>query len=160
MSARVHLINPSELSFGVAVITPRWLYVLAAATGSRWGDPNLIDETLDQVDHVPCSVAAFNQIQGRFHEAQRREAHLAQQQFVGAQANFVFARYRRRFEVRWLPSARLSGGAVAGALLVVLLVAAPTRVGASPRKGSSRATSCCWRRCCSLRSSPRRCTRA
>ncbi len=50
MSARVHLINPSELSFGVAVITPRWLYVLAAATGSRWGDPNLVDETLDQVD--------------------------------------------------------------------------------------------------------------
>ena len=50
MSARVHLINPSELSFGVAVITPRWLYVLAAATGTRWGNPNLVDETLDQVD--------------------------------------------------------------------------------------------------------------
>ena len=47
---RVHLINPSDLSFGVAVITPRWLYVLAAATGSRWGDPHLVDETLDQVD--------------------------------------------------------------------------------------------------------------
>ena len=55
MSARVHLINPSELSFGVAVITPRWLYVLAAATGSRWGDPNLVDETLDQVD--PAVIA-------------------------------------------------------------------------------------------------------
>ena len=50
MSARVHLINPSELCFGVAVITPRWLYVLAAATGSRWGDPHLVDETLDHVD--------------------------------------------------------------------------------------------------------------
>ena len=36
---RVHLINPSDVSFGVAVITPRWLYVLAAATGTRWGDP-------------------------------------------------------------------------------------------------------------------------
>ena len=35
MSSRVHLINPSNLSFGVAVITPRWLYVLAAATGTR-----------------------------------------------------------------------------------------------------------------------------
>ncbi len=56
MSGRVHLINPSELSFGVAVITPRWLYVLAAATGSRWGDPNLVDETLDQVD--PTTIAA------------------------------------------------------------------------------------------------------
>ena len=37
-------------SFGVAVITPRWLYVLAAATGSRWGDPVIVDETLDPVD--------------------------------------------------------------------------------------------------------------
>jgi radical SAM superfamily enzyme YgiQ (UPF0313 family) len=47
---RVHLINPSNLSFGVAVITPRWLYVLAAATGTAWGDPHLMDETLDPVD--------------------------------------------------------------------------------------------------------------
>ena len=29
---RVHLVNPSDVSFGTAVITPRWLYVLAAAT--------------------------------------------------------------------------------------------------------------------------------
>jgi hypothetical protein len=50
MSPRVHLINPSELSFGVAVITPRWLYVLAAATGTRWGDPFIVDETLDALD--------------------------------------------------------------------------------------------------------------
>jgi radical SAM superfamily enzyme YgiQ (UPF0313 family) len=46
----VHLINPSHVSFGVAVITPRWLYVLAAATGTRWGDPHLIDETLEATD--------------------------------------------------------------------------------------------------------------
>ena len=50
MSTRVHLVNPSDLAFGVAIITPRWLYVLAAATGSRWGDPHLVDETLDPVD--------------------------------------------------------------------------------------------------------------
>jgi hypothetical protein len=25
---RIHLINPSHASFGVGVITPRWLYVL------------------------------------------------------------------------------------------------------------------------------------
>ncbi len=50
MNLRVHLINPSHLSFGVAVITPRWLYVLAAATGTRWGDPRIIDETLEHVD--------------------------------------------------------------------------------------------------------------
>lgn len=47
MPPRVHLINPSELSFGVAVITPRWLYVLAAATGVRWGAPHIVDETLE-----------------------------------------------------------------------------------------------------------------
>jgi radical SAM superfamily enzyme YgiQ (UPF0313 family) len=50
VSARVHLINPSNLSFGVAVITPRWLFVLAAATGTKWGDPHLVDETLDPID--------------------------------------------------------------------------------------------------------------
>ena len=49
-SPRVHLINPSDVSFGVAVITPRWLYVLAAATGSEWGDPCLVDETLERTD--------------------------------------------------------------------------------------------------------------
>ena len=50
MSARVHLINPSDVSFGVAVITPRWLYVLAAATGTAWGDPVIVDETLEALD--------------------------------------------------------------------------------------------------------------
>jgi radical SAM superfamily enzyme YgiQ (UPF0313 family) len=48
--SRVHLVNPSTKSFGVAVITPRWLYVLAAATGTKWGDPRIIDETLDPID--------------------------------------------------------------------------------------------------------------
>jgi radical SAM superfamily enzyme YgiQ (UPF0313 family) len=47
---RVHLINPSHVSFGVAVITPRWLYVLAAATGTEWGDPHLVDETIAPLD--------------------------------------------------------------------------------------------------------------
>jgi radical SAM superfamily enzyme YgiQ (UPF0313 family) len=47
---RVHLVNPSKQSFGVAVITPRWLYVLASATGTRWGNPNIVDETLDPLD--------------------------------------------------------------------------------------------------------------
>src|SRR5918993_406330 len=47
---RIHLINPSDVSFGVAVITPRWLYVLAAATPRQYGDPNIVDETLEQLD--------------------------------------------------------------------------------------------------------------
>ena len=46
----VHLINPSDNSFGTAVITPRWLFVLAAATPQSFGDPNLVDETLEQLD--------------------------------------------------------------------------------------------------------------
>jgi len=46
----VHLINPSEVSFGTAVITPRWLYVIAAATPESFGDPWLVDETLAAVD--------------------------------------------------------------------------------------------------------------
>jgi tRNA A37 methylthiotransferase MiaB len=47
---RVYLLNPSHVSFGVAVITPRWLYVLAAATGTEWGDPIIVDESLDPID--------------------------------------------------------------------------------------------------------------
>ena len=46
----VHLINPSHVSFGIGVITPRWLYVLAAATPSRYGSPALADETLEPLD--------------------------------------------------------------------------------------------------------------
>ena len=45
----VHLINPSSVSFGTAVITPRWQYVLAAATPKSFGDPVLVDETLIQL---------------------------------------------------------------------------------------------------------------
>ncbi len=43
---RVHLVNPSDVSFGVGVITPRWLYVLAGATPRFFGDPVITDETL------------------------------------------------------------------------------------------------------------------
>jgi radical SAM superfamily enzyme YgiQ (UPF0313 family) len=47
---RVFLVNPSHLSFGTAVITPRWLFVLAAATPERYGTPVIVDETLEQFD--------------------------------------------------------------------------------------------------------------
>ena len=53
---RIHLVNPSDLSFGTAVITPRWLYVLAAATPERLGAPLIVDETLEQFE--PDSVSA------------------------------------------------------------------------------------------------------
>ncbi len=47
---RVHLVNPNHLSFGVAVITPRWLFVIAAATPRAFGDPVIVDESLEQID--------------------------------------------------------------------------------------------------------------
>jgi radical SAM superfamily enzyme YgiQ (UPF0313 family) len=47
---RVHLVNPSDIAFGTAVITPRWLYVLAGATPAGYGDPVIVDETLEPFD--------------------------------------------------------------------------------------------------------------
>src|SRR5687768_6461604 len=46
----IHIVNPSHLSFGVGVITPRWLFVLAGATPARFGDPRITDETLEPFD--------------------------------------------------------------------------------------------------------------
>jgi radical SAM superfamily enzyme YgiQ (UPF0313 family) len=46
----IHLVNPSDTSFGTAVITPRWLYVLAAATANSFGDPEICDETLQHLN--------------------------------------------------------------------------------------------------------------
>ncbi len=53
---RVHFVNPSDLSFGTAVITPRWPYVLAAATPQQYGAPLITDETLEPLD--PMTVAS------------------------------------------------------------------------------------------------------
>ena len=47
---KVHLINPSDTAFGTAVITPRWLFVLAAATPRTFGDPIICDETLESLN--------------------------------------------------------------------------------------------------------------
>ena len=51
----IHLINPSDVSFGIGVITPRWLYVLAEATPRAFGDPVIVDETLELLD--PATIA-------------------------------------------------------------------------------------------------------
>jgi radical SAM superfamily enzyme YgiQ (UPF0313 family) len=69
---RVHLVNPSDNSFGTAVITPRWLFVLAAATPQSAGDPKLVDESLEQIlpesimpsDIVGISVHTGNALRG------------------------------------------------------------------------------------------------
>ncbi|MCE5310558.1 MAG: B12-binding domain-containing radical SAM protein [Acidobacteriales bacterium] len=44
---RVFLVNPSDVAFGIGVITPRWLFVLAAATPVQYGDPVVVDETIE-----------------------------------------------------------------------------------------------------------------
>jgi Radical SAM superfamily len=46
----IHLINPSDHSFGIGFMAPRWLYVLAHATPERFGLPQLTDETLEPLD--------------------------------------------------------------------------------------------------------------
>jgi radical SAM superfamily enzyme YgiQ (UPF0313 family) len=69
---RVHLVNPSDNSFGTAVITPRWLFVLAAATPREVGDPILVDESLEPIvpetiqpgDIVGISVHTGNALRG------------------------------------------------------------------------------------------------
>lgn len=68
----VYLVNPSDNSFGTAVITPRWLFVLAAATPRTMGDPVLVDESLEQLnpsiiqagDVVGISVHTGNALRG------------------------------------------------------------------------------------------------
>jgi radical SAM superfamily enzyme YgiQ (UPF0313 family) len=47
---QVFIVNPSDVSFGIAVITPRWLFVLAGAMAERHGVPIIIDETLEPFD--------------------------------------------------------------------------------------------------------------
>jgi len=46
----VHLVNPSDLSFGVGVITPRWLFTLASATPDSFGVPKIVDETVESIE--------------------------------------------------------------------------------------------------------------
>ncbi len=60
------------MSFGTAVITPRWQYVLAGATPKSFGDPVLVDETLAQVqpesiqsgDAVGIGIHTANALRG------------------------------------------------------------------------------------------------
>ena len=70
---RVHLVNPSDISFGTAVITPRWLYVLASATPTAFGDAIICDETLELLN--PLNVAAGRR-GGHRHSYRQRAARI------------------------------------------------------------------------------------
>jgi radical SAM superfamily enzyme YgiQ (UPF0313 family) len=79
---RVYLVNPSDIAFGIAVITPRWLYVLAAATPERFGAPVIVDETLEPFDIsqvrpgdiVGIGIHTGNALRGYLVGRQAREA--------------------------------------------------------------------------------------
>jgi radical SAM superfamily enzyme YgiQ (UPF0313 family) len=83
---RIHFVNPSDIAFGTAVITPRWLYVLAAATPAQYGDPSVIDETLEPMnfdrimpgDVVGIGIHTFNALRGYEigREARKRGAYV------------------------------------------------------------------------------------
>jgi radical SAM superfamily enzyme YgiQ (UPF0313 family) len=47
---KVYLVNPSDVSFGISLVAPRWLYVLAGATPTTFGDPIIVDEGLESLD--------------------------------------------------------------------------------------------------------------
>ena len=76
----VHLVNPNDNSFGIGIIVPRWLYVLAAATPERFGVPSVVDETLDPLDLASVSpgdvvgigIHTLNALRGTRWAASRR----------------------------------------------------------------------------------------
>ena len=70
---RVHLVNPSDVAFGTGVITPRWLYVLAAATPEAYGDPLIVDETLEAF--LPETVAPGDVVGIGIHTANALRGH-------------------------------------------------------------------------------------
>jgi hypothetical protein len=67
---RIDLVNPSDVAFGVGVITPRWLYALAAATPAPYGNPVIVDETLAPIrpEHIqPGDVVGIGIHQSSIH---------------------------------------------------------------------------------------------
>jgi radical SAM superfamily enzyme YgiQ (UPF0313 family) len=85
MHPRIILVNPArKKDVGFSFIVPRWLVVLAAATPHKFGDPVLIDETINGFDArivrpgdiVGVSVTTLNCVPGyaAVREAKRRGA--------------------------------------------------------------------------------------
>jgi radical SAM superfamily enzyme YgiQ (UPF0313 family) len=90
---RIHLVNPSDVAFGTAVVTPRWQYVLAAATPARHGTPLLVDETLEPIeddsiqagDVIGIGIHTGNALRG-YHIGQMARARGAYVVFGGVHA--------------------------------------------------------------------------
>lgn len=47
---RIFLVNPAHTTVGISFLTPRWLFVLAAATPRDLRDPILVDESIAKFD--------------------------------------------------------------------------------------------------------------
>jgi len=100
---RIHLVNPSDVSFGTAVITPRWQYVLAAATPERYGAPAIVDETLEPFDVstvergdvVGIGIHTANALRG-YHLGQLARAQGASVVFGGIHATLFPDEVRQR----------------------------------------------------------------
>ncbi len=116
---RVHLVNPSDNSFGTAVITPRWLFVLAAATPREAGDPILVDESLEPIvpetiqagDVVGISVHTGNALRGYAVGKMARERG-AWVVYGGIHATlFLKKRWSAARGMRWLRATATSPGA-------------------------------------------------
>jgi radical SAM superfamily enzyme YgiQ (UPF0313 family) len=145
----VHLVNPSHVSFGIGVITPRWLFVLAAATPREFGDPILTDETLEPLnpdaiqpgDVVGIGIHTGNALRG--YEvgrlARARGAHVV---FGGIHATLYPE------EAHQLGGAHAvvkgDGDAVWGAVIGDCLRGAPERVYDAGRIGATEFLSARW----------------
>ena len=152
---RVHLVNPSDLSFGTAVITPRWLYVLAAATPRAFGDPLIVDETLEHL-RSRSPVAAGRRRRHR-HPHRQRAARLRRSGKHGARARRVGRLRRhplhavsRRGRASTAARTRWSRGDGDSIWPTVLADAPPARRSRSTRADGSKAMPSCRRAgtCC------------
>ena len=167
---RVHLVNPSDVSFGTAVITPRWLYVLAAATPPSTARPSIVDETLEpfDVDGSPAATSwglaftpptrfadtrsARSRAQGRVRRLRRHSRHAVSGRSPRARRGAC--RGHRRW--RSCLAAVLADCAQRGARSV-----STTAAGSRARRSRPRAGTCCrpiatcgarCRRCAAVRS--------
>lgn len=69
---RIYLVNPSDAAFGDGVIAPHWVNVLAAAARAKYGNPTIVDETLEPIrpeqvqpsDVVSIGIHTANALRG------------------------------------------------------------------------------------------------
>ncbi len=146
----VFLVNPSDVSFGTAVITPRWLYVLAAATPDAWGDPEIRDETLEAFD-VDREIQAGDVVGIGIHTANALRGYSVGQRARARGAFVVFGGIHATLypdEARTLGGAhavvRGDGDAIWGRVIEDCVAGVPLPVYEAGRIGGSRFSVARW----------------